>query len=237
MADDLGTSSLAFSPGFKGEDCDAIAKILKKSQIKKDEFESTASYEQRLQGILDTEAVSNRPLAEAKLFVNSEKISSAYDADKGLMKIYGSLRQSVRVSESVKYASVAILRTRSSHISEYQGQNNFGASKVVKKYRNEVCGVAFMNVSPSTDFEWMSAIEFPLSPDVARKSKENLALVYQASLRGPLLVDYRQHIAPTMEYPSDILTEGDALTAVLERYFVINKETGEILFERLYTPR
>jgi len=83
----------------------------------------------------------------------------------------------------------------------------------------------------------MGVIGFALDPDMARQNKGNIALVYQARLAPPLLVDYRQYIAPTISSPSEILVQGDVLTAVLERYFVINKVTGEILFERLYSPK
>lgn len=229
--------SVAFPPNFKGEDCDAIATVLRESQTKKDEFENIASYENRLEGILNAKTVSDRPLSESKFFINSDRISSTYDADKGLMKVYGSLRQSTKVSESIRYARTVVVNTRSARASEYQGQNSFSASTTVKKYRDEICGVAFLNVSPVTDLEWMGIIEFPLSAEVARQSKGNVTLVYQARLAPPLVVDYRQYIAPTLSSPSDILVQGDALTAVLERYFLINKATGEVLFERAYTPK
>lgn len=231
------TPSGAFLPTFRGEDCDAIATALRDGETKKDEFENTSSYEKRLQNILSSKTASGRPLSEPKFFVNSDRTSAIYDADKGSMKVYGSLRQSTKVSESIRYASTVIVNTRSTHASQYQGQNSFGASATIKKYRDDICSVAFLNVSPVTDHEWMGVIEFPLTPEIARQSKGNITLVYQARLAPPLLVDYRQYIAPTTSSPSDILVQGDALTAVLERYFVINKATGEVLFERLYTPK
>lgn len=230
-------ATIKFPSNFKGEDCDIIAKNLRNSQIKRDEFESTTIYEKRLEEILNSGEISGNPLSGSKFFVNSDRTSAIYDADKGSMKVYGSLRQSTKVSESIRYASTVIVNIRSAQVSQYQGPNSFGASTTVKKYRDDICGVAFLNVSPITDLEWMGVIEFPLAAEVARQSKGNITLVYQARLVPPLIVDYNQYIEPTLSSPSDILVQGDALTAILERYFIINKTTGEVLFERIYTPK
>jgi len=226
-----------FPANFRGEECDTVVASLKSNASKKDEFESTVEYEKRAQTTLASISASGRSLAEPKFFVNSENVSAVYDADRGSMKVYGSLRLSTNVSDAVRYASTVIVTTRSAQTSKYQGQNQFGASAEVKKYRDEVCGVAFLNLSPVTNHEWMGAIEFPLSADIARRSKGNIVIVYLAHLAPPLLVNYRQYVAPTMSAPSEILVTGDALTAVLERFFVVDKRTGDVLYERPYTPR
>lgn len=187
--------------------------------------------------MLTSVSVSGSSLAESRYFVNSNQISAVYNADKGLMKVYGSLGHSTRVSDSIRYASTAIVKTRSAQKRKYEGQNRFGASTTVNEYHDEICGVAFLNVSPVTDFEWMGQIEFPLSADIARRSKDNIAIAYLARLAPPFIVDYRQYIAPTMSSPSEILVTGDALTALLERFIILNKTTGEVLFERIYTPK
>lgn len=226
-----------FPSNFRGEDCDAIAAALKGRAIRKDEFESTADYEKRAEAMFTSVSVSGRPLAESRYFVNSDQISAVYNADKGLMKVYGSLRHSTKVSDTIRYASTVIVKTRSAQKNQYEGQNLYGASTTVDKYRDEVCGVAFLNVSPVTDHEWMGQIEFPLPADIARRSKGNIVIAYLARLAPPFLIDYRQYIAPTMSAPSEILVTGDALTAVLERFIVLNKTSGEVLYDRVYTPK
>jgi hypothetical protein len=226
-----------FPPEFKGEDCDSIVAMLKKVKVSKDEFETTADFTQRVQSVLGSTSVADKPLSEPKYFVNSDRTSAVYDADKGVLRVYGSLRQSTKVSEAIKYAQTVIVKTRSAESSEYRGQNNFGASTAVKKYRDEICGVAFVNLSPVTDHEWMGKIEFPLLAETARQSKGNIAIVYLSRLTTPLLVEHRQYIAPTMSSPSEILVTGDALVTTLERFFIVNRATGAVLFERQYTPR
>lgn len=235
--DQPSTQPPVISKNFRGEECDAIAATLKANAIRKDEFETTLAYEKRAQTLLSSVPVSGRPLAESKYFINSDQISAVYDADKGSMRVYGSLRHSTKVSDTIRYASTVIVKTRSAQKDQYEGQNRFGASTTVNNYRDEVCGVAFLNVSPVTDHEWMGRIEFPLSADIARRSKGNIAIAYVARLAPPFVVDYREYIAPTISAPSEILVTGDALTAVLERFIVLNKTTGEVLFDRLYTPR
>lgn len=222
---------------FRGEDCDAIVAALKSRAIRKDEFETTADYEKRAETMITSISISGRPLAESKYFINSEQISSIYNADTGLMKVYGSLRNSTKVSDTIQYASTVIVKTRSAKKNQYEGQNRYGTSTTVNNYRDEICGVAFLNVSPVSSHEWMGQIEFPLPADVARRSKEKIAIAYFAHLAPPFLVEYRDYIAPTMSAPSEILVTGDALTAVLERFIVFNKTTGEVLFEQIYTPK
>lgn len=226
-----------FPPNFKGEDCDTLATVLKSSAPKKDEFESTSDYDKRIQGALATMSVSGKPLAEPRYFVNSDQISGTYDADKGAMKVYGSLRQSTKVSPAINYASTVIVKIRSAKTSQYEGKNRFGTSTTVKNYRDEICGVAFLNVSPVTDHQWMGKIEFPLSADVARRSKGNIGIVYLARLAPPFVVEHRQYIAPTISAPSEILVTGDAMTAVLDHFYVVNRRTGEVLYDRQYTVK
>lgn len=227
----------SFPPNFEGEDCNSIVATLKKIKVSNDEFETTADFTQRVQSILGSASVADRPLSEPKYFVNADRTSAVYDADKGTLRVYGSLRQSTKVAESAKYAQTVIVKTISADSSEYRGQNNLGASTTVKKYRDDICGVAFLNLSPVTDLEWMGKIEFPLPAQAARQSKEHIAIVYLSRLTAPLLAEHRQYIAPTMSSPSELLVTGDVLVATLERFFVVNRATGEILFERQYTPR
>lgn len=227
----------SFPPDFKGEDCDSIVAALKKSKLSKDEFETTADFTNRIQSNLSSTYVADRPLSELKYFVNSDRTSAVYDADKGILRVYGSLRQSTKISEAVKYASTVIVKIRTAESGEYRGQNNFGVSTTVKRYRDEICGVAFINLSPSTELDWMGKIEFPLSAEAARASKDKIAIVYLSRLVAPLVIEYRQSKSPTMNAPSDILITGDALVATLERFFIVNRITGAVLFERQYTPR
>lgn len=226
----------AFPPRFAGEDCDALAKAVNGLQIKKDEFESSAAYAGRVADILARTTANGQSLDKSRLFLNSDRASAAYDAEKQLLRVYGSLRQSAKVSDSLRYASTVIVKTRSAKSSEYAGQNVFGVSKKVTAYRNEICGVAFTNLTPVTDFKWLSTIDIPLSPDQARAAKDNVAVVFEARLTAPVLVEYRQAIAPTMDSPGDILVTGDALVATLDRLYVINKATGEVLTSRDYRP-
>jgi hypothetical protein len=223
----------SFPANFKGEDCDTISKDLKKLNLKKDEFETTADYSNRISDVLKSAMSGGQPLTTSKYFVNSEVPSGVYDADKGSMKVYASLRQSTKVSDSIKYASTAIVRMRSA-TSNYKGQNAFGATTGVTAYRDNICGVAFVNLDPVTDLKWMSTIDIQMTPEVARRSKGNMVLVYQASLTPPLMVPYSQRIAATLSEPTEIVTNGDVLTAKLERYFVVNRATGEVLFSKNY---
>jgi hypothetical protein len=226
-----------FPPSFLGEDCDALASSIKQANVRKDEFETSSAFTARLQALLDQPLASGRKLSEPMYFVNSDRVSAVYDADRGSMKVYGSLRQSTRISDSIRFAGTVVVKKRSAESSEYQAQNRIGASTTVQRYRDEICGVAFTNLSPVTDHQWMGLIEFPLSVETAKASKGNIGIVYLAKLTPPLLIEHRQRVAPTMTSPVEILVTGDALTAVLERFYVINKLTGEVLFDRIYTPR
>jgi hypothetical protein len=228
---------LVFPPDFKGEDCDSLVATLKQNKVRKDEFESSADFTQRLEKLLESKSVTGSTLSEPKYFINSDRTSAVYDADKGAIKVYGSLRQSTKISDSTKYASTVIVKTRSTDTSEYQGQNRFGVATQVTKFRKEICGVAFLNVSPATDHQWMGTIEFPLSAEIARQSKGNIAIAYSVRLATPLLVEHRQHISPTVTSPTEIIVAGDALVATLERFYVFNRATGDVLHERIYAPR
>lgn len=237
LAQDAKEPKFQFPANFVGEECDAIVDALKNQKLNKDEFETSAAFADRVQSAMNSTVVAGRNLSEPRYFVNSDHTSAVYDADKGMLKVYGSLRQSTRVSEAVKYASTVIVKKRSAESSEYAAENRFGATTTVKRYRDEICGVAFLNVSPVTDHQWMGSIEFPLSAESARLSRGKISIVYLARLSPPLLVEHRQRIAATMSAPSEIVVSGDALTAILERFYVINKATGEVLFERVYSPR
>jgi hypothetical protein len=231
------TSAFSFSPNFSGENCDALVAALKKEKVEKSEFETSADFSKRMQDILEVKSVAGRRLSEPMYFLNPKVLSAVFDADRQSMKVYGAIAQSTRVSPTNQYASTVTLSTRSSNTSQYAAQNRFGASTGVTRYRHEICGLAFLNVSPVTDHQWMGSIEFPLSPEAARRIKDKIAIVYLAQIAPPLLAQHRKRAAPTLSEPIEVVVTGDALTAVLENFFVINRITGEVLFERVYTPR
>lgn len=78
------------SPHFEGHDIESVYQTIEqiKSQLKKDEFETTLQYKERMEKLKDYPVLNNKKLFIGSLFAESQTATQEYDADLRQLKIY-----------------------------------------------------------------------------------------------------------------------------------------------------
>lgn len=200
---------------------DTLAAVLSKLPSKKDEFESTADFEKRL-----NKAKSKIP----DKFIISIPINSnfiEYDADKRILEVRSPAIKTMGTNydgvfgfgtdyyKEIKYWRYqnidAVVETKSRNVGDYVGQNAFGTSthvsridsltKVVFERAGERNQSLFFNLRPQSSM----IVEFPETPpDIAKKFKFSLKSSLVIAPKQPFLVKGSgTRDAPTIQDPVD----------------------------------
>jgi len=224
---------------------DTLAAVLSKLPSKKDEFESTADFEKRL-----NKAKSKIP----DKFIIPIPINSSfieYDADKRILgvsslaiKIVGANYDGVfgfgtDYYEKIKYWRFqnidAVVATNSTNVGEYIGQNAFGTStrvsrvdgltKVVFERSGERYEGLFFNLRPQSSM----IIEFTeVPPDIAKKFKFSVKTSLVIAPKQPFHVKGTgPSDAPTIQSPVDRRETLEVIVADIQCVLFAD-ESGEV---------
>lgn len=175
---------------FRGNDCRGIATSLKKMNLKKDEFESSAKYVERIESVRGVRYFKDLQLDSTIAFKRKGLVQPEmkYDADKEKITIDLSVRKN---SAFALGSNPAVLNWDSIEITEskprfYTGTNSFGASVRVEERRFRTCAIAFANERyGALGGAWIESEG--ISADVARSAKNNLAIFYVGTLAAPYI--------------------------------------------------
>jgi len=225
-------STAAFDPTveslparFPGHSCRAIAKALKASNPAKGEFETSDAYSKRLEGIKTTALFGGVAANDIFSFVRpvlSQDIK--YEADSQTMYVYYLLPINLASRRSAADLVDVSLPKRTT----YTGENAYGKKVSVEKAVYDVCALSLKNIEYEP--RRTSANDgFKISPEEARLTKENLALLYVGKLAEPYYVQYGNISKPTIDAPTDVLWNGDSVVIEVLSVWAIDKSTGRVL--------
>lgn len=230
---DLNATKL--HPEYLGHFCEKIGRTLNEveSKNKKDEFESTEAYLQRIAKqapiALGPKLSETDALAFMSLPVDT---TSTYDADSQKLVVSDSWEYSdeYRMSRnSYIYSSQTKIINRFSSGSEsYVGQNGYGATTSINKEKFDVCGLKPPQHIGVTKFEVI------VQPEQAKQHKDNLRVLYIGKIAGPR--PYFFHEKPTMASPNDLEELGTILRFDLMQAWLIDWKTGDVLTKRVLEP-
>lgn len=217
---------------FKGHDCRAIASALKKLNLKKDEFESSAKYRERIASIQGVNFFKNLNLDSTLIFKRKGLVNpwTEYNADTEKLTVDLSVRRS---SAFAIGGNPALMDWDSIEISEakprfYTASNSFGVSVRVEERRFKTCAIAFSNKHYGA--RGGAKIEAEgISPEVAKRAKNGVSVFYAGKLSAPYVGHVSEPSPPTIDSPVDVNWEGDALVFKLQQVIVADPKTGEIL--------
>lgn len=217
---------------FKGHDCRVIASALKKLDLKKDEFESSAKYKDRIDSIQGVNFSKNLNLDSILIFKRKGLVNpwTEYNADTEKLTVDLSVRRS---SAFAIGSNPALMDWDSIEISEarprfYTASNSFGVSVRVEERRFKTCAIAFANKYYGA--RGGAKIEAGgISPEVARRAKNGVSVFYVGKLAAPYIGHISEPSPPTIDSPVDVNWEGDALVFKLQQVIVADPKTGEIL--------
>ena len=234
---DVETSEIP--PGFRGNSCPVIAASVKKLSTKKDEFETSDAYSERLVSLQNTELAAGLKVGDTMAFRRRDISNQLkYVADVGQMTVEFPRAFQTYIPKT-RLAS-AFVRTDTidsvmKSTREYRGSNAFGASAMVTSTQFEVCALAFKNLSANPGAA-APAIFADMTPEEARTSKGRMAVLYVGRLAAPFREDFTHYSGPTINSPSEAGWSGDALIFILEQMILYNDQTGKIYKRSIVGP-
>jgi len=239
-ATEFDSSVERLPPGFSGHDCMAIGAAAKKLATQKDEFETQAAYEKRL------EELKERPLL-GSLLANSRLAFVApslfaefkYSPEREVATI--ALNEFALRAAAVNATGLPLLvrplKIHSKNTSErqYVGTNAFGARVLVSETRGELCALAPLYVDFKRLAYFVQTPELSLSPERARSAKENLGILFISRLVPPFVVNAFEVSQAKIDWPYEVRRDGPALAVHVEGVWFFDRRTGEVL-AKIGTP-
>jgi hypothetical protein len=218
--------------------------------LKKDEFETTAQFQQRQQQNVGREFLITVPALNKQLLGPK---ALAYDADtqtvtvtlRGdsfiealkLFDIQNSETSKVVSSSGLlngRYTKFTLTAAGPTVEKEYDAQNAMGAHVKVKTVKHTFSAVAFLNLPESMTQQTYPSTTFKMSPDDARQlfGCARWQLVVRTAIapgQKSLVLEDGSHKDPTVTNPYELYTVGKTITASMLRAELVDPQTGTIL--------
>lgn len=202
-------------PNFRGANLRSLYKHFAGASLEKGEFETKVAFESR------QKAAAQRLGVEVTRFavVTAEPDEGfSYDAESGVYTLLLGFRR-----DAVSSITERGPRSRTF----YRGTNSFGVSRRVER----VVGVDFDVRLQVGDCD----IEFPLSPDRARRLKPNLGLLYVVTVASSF-EDVASR-SPTVEDPSDVEIRVFGVNAHVHEVWLVDRRTGGVVAKMMTCSR
>jgi hypothetical protein len=204
----------ALPPNFVGHSCNAIASRLKPANVAKDTYETTETYNRRIEQlgslklydavtVSDTLSFVSEPLVTPRDGVMaSAYLQQKYYADSEILQVELTYtRSSTKSAFRDDMRRAAVIVKRSTKESSYLASNAFGKTVRVDRTVFDVCGLVFIYRGERDPGS--VTVEFKVGPDEARSLQVELAAAYVGNLSPPYysVFDYSPLIPPTIDRP------------------------------------
>lgn len=226
---------------FKGHPYKALAQNLwdRRTQLKKDEFETTPQYEARALNVHKQPIVGRLGENDLYAFIEATPTIYTYDADKEVMSIKKDLDRTRKVlltgDEKIDWNETPSLQLERKvvGVDYYKGSNLYGVvAKVEKvealKWALLVNNYRGFNVLEQQGSSAILSFTFTVKPLSARLLKPQLRLAYICRLKEPWISLGYDQIKPTINSPREYNEMGFHLPVELIEVRCFNAETGEV---------
>lgn len=243
----LSRDSAKVPPTFKGNDARIIAKGLLLSPLfkRKDEFESTAAYEKRLNDTASVTFADGSNAAAVLVFkvtdINGrgaalDSSGASYDADTETLTFKLDVTEFRNYEATIKAAEPTVLLAPSDYkdLGSYIGENAYGTKREVHKseftgYRllinNEL---AFPKLTRTAYGYSPITVAVKLPPEQARQAKAAFGVLYFAKLVRPYLGLSFLSVEPKIDNPREIKNVTYNVYADVSEIWIFNTVSGEI---------
>jgi hypothetical protein len=217
---------------------------------KKDEFETTAQFQQRQRQNVGREFLITVPALNKQLLGPK---ALAYDADTQTATITlrgDSFIEALKVFDiqnsdtgkvvsssgllNGRYTKFTLTAAGPTVEKEYDAQNAMGARVKIKTVKDTFSAVAFLNLPESMTQQTYPSTTFKMSPDDARQlfGRAQWQLVVRTAIapgQKSLVLEDGSYKNPTVTDPYELYTVGKTITASMLRAELVDPQTGTIL--------
>jgi hypothetical protein len=188
-----------------------IAEILHGGNFKKREFETTSDYEKRISIKLDKakSLIRKRAGDDGLIFfiqIPPEKIQ--YNADTGIMTIGREYSGLLNTSYSLEGDFITV-KSSERPVGTYVGENSFGVKRRIVRMQGYQIGISAPKGSILSGWpsgfgrDAFKPISVRVDKDRAKKTKDEMAVVFSGRLRAPYLVTTSFRSTPKIDAPFD----------------------------------
>lgn len=234
-----------FSKPYKNSNAKEAFELLKKSSIKKDEYETSDQYEARSQESLKNIMHYIQTKTGNKYIVfdrNIDEVWTEYNADAQQLTIGSNLsanlvykfhRDNFMLSSALKHFRLFNDKIVKIDKGSYIGSNAFGVRKEIYKTDVTLYQFAFEDGrSTSFDDPWPAKDKktiISMTPDEARKVRSKMKVVFVSSLLEPYIAEENNHSYPKIDDPFETTEHKRAVILNLECAAIVNSSNGSIV--------
>ena len=222
---------------FIGHDPKQLYQTLAGALKEKDEFETTADYNERIKNALK-EPLFGRltPLSTFAVSANMQELEK-YDADKRIFNVQALVYDAPKKTDSNSVAlDTSAFEEKSLGI--YKGENAFGAKRDIEKKERWIYRIVLKDaqrfnikegdVLDSLPFIKTLSFSMPMETDAARAAKPNLKLLIIFNLVAPYIEEKTDYLEPTVDFPTDVTAHKYYIHADVKSLWLYNSVTGEV---------
>jgi hypothetical protein len=212
-----------------------IANVLRGGDFKKSEFEKTSQFKARMAGRVAQAQQKIARTGQGNLFyfilpIPSDQI--IYEADYSHMKIGGEYASLVKTSVGGDGELVVNSTWRPSSGGTYIGENAYGAKRQITRIDStELVVTAPARVGGvwwPYDFK---GVTLHVPQDQAKRTKENLVVLFAARLRDPYFEVRNGHFNPTINAPYDVTTRKEIVHLEMECAVIYDRAAAKVIEE------
>ncbi len=220
----MNTHIVSSSGKTFGQDITQLVEKLLALSPRKDEFETTDRFQERIRRAQAELIVEDLSLADAFTFVlDPTDFTTSYDADKQMFDVI--LRQDSSSSVAGSYQSY-LVREVSTHAGSYPAVNGYGAMVTVDSVNEQDYLISF-----PTDHTLATTSRhqrFGMSLESAKATKNALGVAAICHLRAPFLEDSEETLMPTFSEPMKLTIRRSSVQTTKPEFVIYNTTTGEV---------
>ena len=211
---------------------------LSKEFPRKDEFETTAQFENRLARIS-----GGKPCCfKMETSDPYHGIIKPYDADKGVIviELASDYTDPLRFDPGPGKRSSLRMRQTELKRKSYVGENSFGVKRRITRIEERVYALAVdeMYFNPDKDYHEYR-FELALSPTEAKELKNNLGILIFCKARHyggdtAFTLNKNDYVAATINFPTEISTDIRYISVGILQVWLYNVKTGHVLSKNVF---
>lgn len=223
---ELGAASVP--PLFDGDNLTEVVRAFDSVDAlkPKDEFETTAQYEARVEKARGAD-LGGRNIGDPLIVrLDIKKLDVAYDADAGVLNIRGPSPRAWDYRErAVNHRHEILVSSSRRFVRSYEGSNAFGKQMMVAVYDRNDTSLVFDSY---VDFLFFKE-SLALPPERARDLKQNLRIFVVGVPASPFVLRKTDHTVPTTESPEELIINTTGVFIDFREIWLVNGRTGEIV--------
>lgn len=220
-------------PNYAGANCPKLYKAASKLQGKKDKYETTEEYEQRISKLKDFNLLDEFKVGDQIAFKLETKglgVVLDYNADAQSL-VAKQMASIASMPLNNKLANVLTISSKLVSSKSGIGSNSFGVKRRMETYNYTACGIALTNIDYEPDL-MLYADGKNIPADKVRSAEKNAAFLIVGSIVAPFHGNAYRSMGATLDSPTEEHWEFDVLPIKVVQTIVYNTKTGEVLLRR-----